>query len=286
MKNDNVPIGVAIFIFLVLGVLIAASIGFAGWNVLQLRIEASNAILALGKTVEVAPTALTSDIYVEEEIDENALTIEALGQTVDFLGHQPADVEYTTFVPILGVFEALGYIETWDANANRAIFTDGVNTVIITLDAETFTANGEPHELNIPAQRVDEVAMFPLREVVESVGYRVSFNEETNTISIEHRPAPTPEPTPEPEIVVARPRPTPTPEPEPEFATCQTCTGSGITTCHACNGIGGGRGTPLAPGIPYTLAPASDVWWCTVCQGHGTVNCRTCSGSGLVIVGS
>ncbi|MCL1882614.1 MAG: hypothetical protein FWF81_02530 [Defluviitaleaceae bacterium] len=107
------------------------------------------------------------------------------------------------------------------------------------------------------------------------------------TITLRPRPEPTPEPEPEPEPTPAPPTPqrapAPTPEP-PETISCHACNASGIMTCPSCNGVAGGRGTPLDPNISYDVSPVADIWWCTACDGSGVVTCGTCGGSGEITV--
>ena len=292
-NNDNVPIGVAYAIFAMLGVLIIGSFVFAGWSILQLR----NNIVNAGKILEAfdeAPPEFGQRIYepitrAETPQEPDGLAIIANGQRVQFENGAPASIDNTMFVPINGVFEALGYAVSWDEDANVAMFSGETNTIIITMDEETFTVNNEIHTFNVPAQFTDEVAMFPIRPVVESLDYSVAFNRERNALSISSRPSTAPEPAPEPTPAQtprpAAPRRTPEPSPEPPApVACHTCHTSGIVSCASCNGIGGGRGAPFNSGIPHEISPTSDVWWCTVCNGRAVVTCRTCSGSGVLVV--
>lgn len=279
-NKDTVSIWAVLPIFLVLGVLIIGAFTFAGWSIMQMRDNARTAVLSLGKGAQVAEApAAAADYYAEVLPEEYAFTIEVFGQLVSFGENHPTPVDYRMFVPVRGVFEALGYVETWDEQTNVAMFTDGTNTVVITMDGYEFTANGEEHSLDSPARFIDDVAMFPLEPIIQSLGYDLTFNYESNTIQISHRPAPTPQPTPEPTpqptpapAAVRRPAPTPTPT-----VPCVICNDTHLTICGSCNGIGGGRGvSPFIPGIPYAVSPSADVWWCTTCEGRGTVRCHAC----------
>jgi hypothetical protein len=273
-NNDTVPMGLAMAIFGVLGLLIVAAFLFAGWSLLQWRSNAGGTVINLGKNIETIAPAFAEAEEMENgyfaEAEQNGIMLEAHGEMVLLGETPPMSIEYTTFVPLDGIFEAMGYRVSWDEEDGVAIFTDGANTVIVTMDEGTFMANGEIHSLTTPARLVNDVPMFPLRPVAESLGYTVTFNEITNAISVFYSPE---EPAPEVE-----------PEPELVQVTCGTCHGTGSVTCSSCNGIGGGRGTPFIAGIPYELAPAADVWWCSACGGEGTVPCGTCAGAGSIIV--
>ncbi|MCL1842527.1 MAG: stalk domain-containing protein [Defluviitaleaceae bacterium] len=287
MSENTVPKGVAILIFAVLGLLIAASIVFAVWSI---RLARENFVPAM---------KITHDIFGEGEspvlgrlVDaerEQARVVEVHGQPVIFDGVEPATIDYTTFVPVHGVLEALGYELDWDETAGMAVFLSYENTIVITMDEQTFTLNDEEHTLEAPAQFVDEYAMFPIRAVAEILGYNVTFDAARNVIHIYYpapEPAPLPELPPAPEAVPA-PQPTPAPPrpvatPRP-FVDCGTCDTTGVSTCSACEGVGGGRG--LQPPahlahISFRVGAASDTWWCTRCDGHGTATCGTCGGEG------
>jgi hypothetical protein len=66
-NKDTVPIWVALAIFGVIGILIVGAFGFAGWSIIQLRNNASNAVLAVGKNVVVAAAPEEEEEFFEED---------------------------------------------------------------------------------------------------------------------------------------------------------------------------------------------------------------------------
>lgn len=283
-SNDTVPAGLAFIIFAILGVMIIGSLVFTGWSVLQFRNTSEGTVLAMGKNIEfVEADEYSVQFEYNDYAAPSAPTIEVMGHYV--MDFEPETIDKVTFVPVRGVFAAMGYIESWDEETGVAMFTSGRNTVVITMDEYTFTVNGETQTLATPARHVNETAMFPLAPVVESLGYVFYVHEDCGTIAVFNAPA-----EPPPQEPVETPQPTrprtaaPTPTPTPVIISCQTCAGVGRVTCSGCNGVGGGRNMLLTPNIPHEIADTGLQWWCTVCSAQTTVTCRTCNGSGSVIV--
>jgi len=284
-KKDTIPVGIAAAVFVVLGVLVVGAFIFAGVNIVNWRNNASTAVLALGKSVQPAYDIPMHGIDAEE--DPYALTMEVHGRQVSF-AHSPEVVNYRTYVPVRGVFEALGYVVNWDEETGTAMFVGDENTIILKMDDNTFTVNGEVHTMDTSSRKMNGVAMFPIEPIISSLGYGIAFNNDSNTFFIFDPP---------PQLLATdelededdeEPTAPAAARPAAPLATvtCHSCNGGRTAVCHSCNGIGGGRGTaPLLPGIPYAVAAASDVWWCTTCTGTGTVSCRTCTGTGRLTVG-
>jgi hypothetical protein len=276
--NDTVPIGVAYAVFAVLGVMIIAALIFTGRGIWQWQRNTTDVSGKPDDAVQNLPEHIQR-IYgpiSREEEEPLELFVFVNEQLVNFRNGAPAPVGNVIFVPLNGVFEALGYIVSYNADENSAIIMD-----ILDL-----------HSAVIDVTVVNGVPMLPLRHAAEIMGYNVSFNAEQGVFHVyapeplpeeepeeyEYEPSPTPTPRP------AAPRRTPAPTPEPRNVPCHTCHTSGIVSCAPCNGIGGGRGLPFMSGIPHEISPTSDIWWCTACNGNGIVTCRTCNGTGTLTV--
>jgi pyruvate/2-oxoglutarate dehydrogenase complex dihydrolipoamide acyltransferase (E2) component len=286
-NKDTVPAGFAHAVIGILVVLIICSFVFAGWGVLRFINRPTGAVLALGKSIEAAAEEEIEEADKKEEAadtPERETVFTVNGEPVDFGEYQPLTIDEQIFVPINGVFEALGYEVDWDDLTNTAVFS-GRASISITVGENSFVADGDVYELDTPAQIINGAAMFPLMPLVRSVGYGASQSrDEVSVISRTSPPPDSPEleePEPPP-AATPRPRPAPSPAPVPVSVWCTPCTATGMIACTSCNGIGGGRGTPNVAGIPYEISPVSDVWWCTACGGSGTLTCRPCGGSGWV----
>ncbi|MDR2183246.1 MAG: copper amine oxidase N-terminal domain-containing protein, partial [Clostridiales bacterium] len=114
--------------------------------------------------------------------DNIGVTID--GQPVVFAGQPPAIVDGRTLVPVRGVFEQLGFDVNWDGATRRAILTRGGTEVVIPVGSAAFTVNGARHGLDVPAQIIGGSTMLPIRDVLESVGYAVGWDDATRTVVI------------------------------------------------------------------------------------------------------
>jgi len=139
-------------------------------------------ILALA-LVSVAPAVALADDSIKVTIN---------GRYVAFSGQGPAIIDGRTLVPIRGVFEAIGFSVGWDEPAQKATLTGKDAVVILTIGSKTFTTNGESRSLDVPAQLIGGRTMLPIRAVLESVGYFVSWDAAALTVIISSEPIPVP----------------------------------------------------------------------------------------------
>ncbi|MCL1997203.1 MAG: copper amine oxidase N-terminal domain-containing protein, partial [Turicibacter sp.] len=89
----------------------------------------------------------------------------------------------------------------WNGDTRQATLSNANYTVVVTIDSATFTVNGMPHTLEVPAQIIGGSTMLPLRAVLEPVGFDLGWNGETQLITVTSatpQVAITPPPTPEP----------------------------------------------------------------------------------------
>ncbi|MCL2016881.1 MAG: copper amine oxidase N-terminal domain-containing protein [Defluviitaleaceae bacterium] len=160
------------------------------------------------------------------------------GQNVNFDGQTPIIVDGSTFVPIRGVFEQLGFNVSWDG---QVILENSSNRVVIPIGNTTFTINGIVHTLDTPAQIIGGSTMLPLRAVLEPLDYSLDWNADTQTITITSNlpqaavlPPPTPQPTPVP---IETPQPAPAPVETPQSTQPQISrVGTGTTIIIFSNG--------------------------------------------------
>ena len=114
----------------------------------------------------------------------DAITVTINGTPAIFTDQLPVIVNGRTLVPVRGVFEALGFDVSWNEQARQATLSRADATIVITIDSATFTTNGVSHALDVPAQIIGGRTMIPLRAVLESVGYELAWDENTQTVII------------------------------------------------------------------------------------------------------
>ena len=112
------------------------------------------------------------------------ITVTTNGVPVIFPDQEPIVVDGRTWVPVAGVFEALGFTVTWDEEAKAVTIVGNGNIIIINIGSEIFITNDVPHTLDAPAQVINDRTMLPLAVVLRSVGYRVTWDEEIRTVAV------------------------------------------------------------------------------------------------------
>jgi N-acetylmuramoyl-L-alanine amidase len=92
-----------------------------------------------------------------------------------------------TLVPMRAIFEAVGADVDWDAEHQTVMAAREKNGeftyVALQIDSNAFL-NGEQKELDVPAKIVDDLTFVPLRFVVESLGEKVEWDNESYSVII------------------------------------------------------------------------------------------------------
>jgi len=132
------------------------------------------------------PPAIAPDTILEPitATDDRGIAVTIDGQPVIFSGQNPVIVDGRTLVPVRGVFEMLGFDVDWNPDTRRATLTRDADEIVIAIGSINFFTNGTSHSLDVPAQIVGGSTMLPIRAVLESVGYGLSWDEATNTVVI------------------------------------------------------------------------------------------------------
>lgn len=89
-----------------------------------------------------------------------------------------------TFIPVRGVFDAAGAKIEWDADTRAVTVNTDDATVIVTIDSKQARVNGRRTMMD-GAPFIEEGRTFiPLRFISENLGYKVDWDGETQTITI------------------------------------------------------------------------------------------------------
>jgi len=134
--------------------------------------------------LSAAVLALTLGIFMPAALQASEVNISIDGVQVQFADQEPVIVDGRTLVPLRGVFEALGFTVDWDQDTLTASLVDASYEVFITIDEENFTTNGWERALDVPAMLMEGRTMLPIRTVLETVGFGVAWDEDTNTVEI------------------------------------------------------------------------------------------------------
>ena len=128
--------------------------------------------------------AVIAAVFAAVPTYASGIAVNVNGQSVIFEGQSPVIVDGRTLVPVRGVFELLGFEVAWNGDTRQATLSSANYTVVLTIASATFTVNGVPHTLEVPAQIIGGSTMLPLRAVLEPVGYDLNWQAETQLISV------------------------------------------------------------------------------------------------------
>jgi len=89
-----------------------------------------------------------------------------------------------TLVPLRTIFEFLGAVVSWDEKSQTVTAVKNNTTIKLEIGASTATKNDEVVNLEVPAKIVDGSTLVPLRFISESMGCKVEWADETQTVVI------------------------------------------------------------------------------------------------------
>ncbi len=115
---------------------------------------------------------------------ENVVAVNIDGKRVLYSDVPAQIVGERTLVPMRKTFEKLHAAILWDGPTQTVTAFQGKDEIKIAIGSKTAYVNGNPLELDVPAQLVDDRTMVPLRFVAESLGAQVEWNEETKHVDI------------------------------------------------------------------------------------------------------
>jgi len=128
--------------------------------------------------------AMLLGILTPTTLSASEIGVTINGTPVVFEDQTPVIVDGRTLVPVTDVFRALGFTSSWDGEARQTTLTNNDHRVVITIDNDTFFANGVPQTLDVPAQIINGRNMLPIRAVLEGVGKEIGWDGGTQTVLI------------------------------------------------------------------------------------------------------
>ena len=111
------------------------------------------------------------------------ITVTLNGQYLEF-EQAPVNIDGHVLVPMRKIFEAMGAKVLWDGPSKKVTGTLGGRTVELTIDSSTAALNGTAVTLDAPARNINGYTMVPARFITESLGAKVTWQGETNTVVI------------------------------------------------------------------------------------------------------
>lgn len=174
-------------------------------EVLKLNIKSSTDISKVNKEVKIEVPNLTkensidivetmkeeSQVHVTEmtEIETKAEEIKkdisvVLDESKIEFDVKPQIVNNTTLLPIKAICDALGAETKWDKVTRSVNIKKDDSEIVLKIDSDKATVNGEEVTLETPAIIIDGRTMVPVRFVAETFGYDVAWDQETKTVEL------------------------------------------------------------------------------------------------------
>ncbi|MCC8168964.1 MAG: copper amine oxidase N-terminal domain-containing protein [Oscillospiraceae bacterium] len=154
-------------------------------------------------------TFVFRDIFPEDSIKVN-LNNEYLSFDVS-----PRVINDRTLVPLRFIFEKLGADVLWSDEERKITVRDNGTEIILQIDNNTATVNGEESEIDVPPMIIDDKTLIPVRFLAENLGYNVEWNQAHQTAIITAA-SPSPKPVPSPSPAASSPAPSLAPTSAPQ----------------------------------------------------------------------
>lgn len=129
------------------------------------------------------PVVTGEEIITDETVPDH-ITVIVNGEQIKFKNAQPVIVGSRTLVPMREIFEALGLVVDWDAETKTVTGKKGVTDVRMTIGSSKMYVDGKEQKLDVPAQIIDGSTMVPLRAISNSVGCKITWDQNTRTANI------------------------------------------------------------------------------------------------------
>ena len=97
---------------------------------------------------------------------------------------QPTLINDRTMVPVRAIFEALGATVDWIDDTQTVVSSMGDTNIKMNINDKVLLKNGQPIELDVPAQLVGKRTLVPVRAISEAYDCFVDWNGWNNTVVI------------------------------------------------------------------------------------------------------
>jgi hypothetical protein len=115
---------------------------------------------------------------------DTAIAVDVNGQALQFQGASPQEFNNSVFVPLRGVFEALGATVNYDSSTSTITASNPTTNIVLQIGSTIASVNGQTQMLSQAARVVNGNTLVPLRFVAQALGAKVSWDESTNTVQI------------------------------------------------------------------------------------------------------
>jgi nicotinamide riboside kinase len=110
-------------------------------------------------------------------------SIIAKGRTLKF-DTPPVIKEGRTLIPVRALTEAFGATVAWDPATQKVTISNGTTEIVLNLESNTAYVNGAEVTIDVAPTTINSRTIVPLRFITETLGLKVDWDDETDTIEI------------------------------------------------------------------------------------------------------
>jgi hypothetical protein len=110
-------------------------------------------------------------------------SIVAKGKAIKF-DTPPVIKDGRTLIPVRALSEAFGATVAWDSVEQKVTISNGTTQIVLNLNSNTAYVNGTEVAIDVAATTLSNRTIVPLRFITETLGLKVDWDEETDTVEI------------------------------------------------------------------------------------------------------
>ena len=150
------------------------------------KTNAYRKVIAMKKTFllfMVLVMVCTSWAFPAMAAEDGPISVMLDGEYIQF-DVQPTLINDRTMVPVRAIFEALGATVDWIDDTQTVVSSMGDTNIKMNINDKVLLKNGQPIELDVPAQLVGKRTLVPVRAISEAYDCFVDWNGWNNTVVI------------------------------------------------------------------------------------------------------
>ena len=149
-----------------------------------MRIKSTLALLTSVIMLAVFPSGCSAQSGGNTAILQIGSTIISINGAESELDTAPIIQNGRTLLPLRAVVEGLGGSVAWEAETRTAVFAKVDRVIFMTIGSNTAFVNTTEYTMDTEPIIIDGRTMLPIRFVAENLGFKVEWDENTQTITI------------------------------------------------------------------------------------------------------
>ena len=149
-----------------------------------MRIKKTLALLTAVFMFTLFPSGCSAQNNINTAILQIGSTVISINGTESELDTVPIIKNDRTLLPLRAVVESLGGSVAWENKTKTAAFAKDDKVIFMTIGSRTAFVNTTEYTIDTEPIIIDGRTMLPIRFVAENLGFKVKWDERTQTITI------------------------------------------------------------------------------------------------------